>query len=255
MRKICRPFFALLAVCLFTVLIPWSGFGAEVPFRSGEKLTFVVTWGAIPVGEGVLEVLPHTVVNGEAARRFSMTARTNTFADIFYKVRDRMEGYTDMAMTQSLHYTKLSEGRNKRNVAVPFDWNEERARYLHNGEQHASVDILPGSFDPLSMFFVFRLFDLEVGKKLEVPVADGKRVIQGHAVVLDREDIHVRGVDYDTFLVRVDMGDVDGVFMKSRDADLFIWVTADDRRMPVRMKSSVVVGNFMVELDRAEHID
>jgi hypothetical protein len=243
----------LLCVCL--CVWPFRSHGGDFagqPFYPGERLVFVVTWGAIPVGEGVLEVMPRTDVNGLEARHFAMVSRTNAFADIFYRVRDRMEGFTDKDMTMSLLYTKKSEGKSRRDVVVTYDWDTMRSRYFNNGEEHASVALLPGSFDPLSMFFAFRFFDIDVGKEFAIPVSDGKKTITGRAVVMDREMIKVRGVDYDSFLVRVDMGDVDGVFKKSRDADLFVWVTADNRRMPVRMKSSVVVGSFTVDLVTAD---
>jgi hypothetical protein len=44
------------------------------------------------------------------------------------------------------------------------------------------------------------------------------------------------------------MKDVKGVFEKSKDAKMFIWVTADERRMLVKLKSKVVVGSFVAEL-------
>lgn len=218
------------------------------PFRPGERLTFLVTWSAVPVGEGVLEVKPPTTVDGQDARHFTMTVRTNAFADIFYKVRDRMEGFTDMDMTRSLRYRKVSSGSSDRNVVVAFDWETGTARYFNYGEKHASVALLPGSYDPLSVFFAFRFYDLSVGKELTAPLSDGKRSITGRATVLDRETIRVRGSSYDTYLVRVDMGDVDGLYAKRRDAELLVWVTTDHRRLPVRMRSSVIVGQFTVDL-------
>ncbi|OPL11491.1 MAG: hypothetical protein AVO39_05275 [delta proteobacterium MLS_D] len=225
------------------------------PFLRGERLTFLVTWGVIPVGEGILEVHQDVEIDGEEARHFCMTARTNGFADFFYKVRDRMDGYTDVELTRSLRYTKVSEGSSKRNVVVTYDWDEMRARYFNHGKEHASTALKPHSFDPLSMFYAFRCFDLSPGMTMEIPVSDGKKTIAGRAVVQERENIRVQGTDYDTYRVSVDMGNVDGVFKKSRDAALLIWVTVDDRRMPVRMKSSVVVGSFTVDLVSAEHMD
>ncbi len=220
----------------------------DMPFQPGEKLTFAVTWGFIPVGEGTLQVMPATSVDGVEAMHFSMTVRTNGFGDIFYRVRDRMEGFTDGEMTRSLLYKKISEGRSRRNVTVTYDWEEKRAHYFNHGEEHASVALLPGSYDPLSMFYAFRFFDLEVGRALALPVSDGKKTVAGEAFVMERGVIDVRGVDYDTFLVRVDTKDLDGVFKKSRDAELLIWVTADKRRIPVRIKSSIFVGSFTVDL-------
>ena len=59
------------------------------PFVPGEKLTFVLKWGKIPAGKATLEVQAIEALNGETAYRFVMTARTNAFVDIFFKVRKR----------------------------------------------------------------------------------------------------------------------------------------------------------------------
>jgi hypothetical protein len=41
---------------------------------------------------------------------------------------------------------------------------------------------------------------------------------------------------------------VGGVFEKSPDAKLQLWVSADYRRLPVKLKSKVIVGSFTGEL-------
>lgn len=68
------------------------------------------------------------------------------------------------------------------------------------------------------------------------------------AKVVKREEIKVGGVTYDTFLVEPEMENIGGVFEKSRNAKLQIWVTADNRRIPLRIKSKVKVGSFVAEL-------
>ena len=63
------------------------------------------------MGSAVIEVLEPRTVQGHPARGFLMTARTNDFADIFYKVRDRNESWTDMNLQGSLLYvTAQHEG-------------------------------------------------------------------------------------------------------------------------------------------------
>ena len=62
----------------------------------------------------------------------------------------------------------------------------------------------------------------------------------------------MKGTDYNAFLIEPDLKDVGGVFEKSKDAKIKIWVTADHRRIPVRFESKVVVGSFVAELVAAE---
>jgi hypothetical protein len=48
---------------------------------------------------------------------------------------------------------------------------------------------------------------------------------------------------------------IGGVFEKSKDAELNVWVTADEQRLPVKIKSKVIIGSFVAELISAGMID
>jgi len=217
------------------------------PFHSGERLKFHVRWGPIPAGNSVLEVLPSETVDGMQCNHFVMTARTNSFADLFYKVRSRIDAYTDLEMTHSVLYKNRKKGRNKRNIIVNFDWEKKEALYSDFGKKRKPVSILPGTFDPLSVFYYFRLTDLKVNREIESPVTDGKKCITGKTRVIKRETIQVLGKSYDTYLVEPELSHLRGVFEKSKNARLQIWVTKDSRT-PVRIKSKVFVGSFVAEL-------
>ena len=220
----------------------------DFPFAPGEKLTFQVKWAFIPAAEAVLEILPLETLYGQKAYHFVMTTQTNAFADIFYKVRDRFDGYADQEMAHSLLYKKKVSGKQKRDVTVTFDWEKREAQYVSLDEVREPITIMPGSFDPLSVFYAFRLTHLKQGLELEVPIADGRKCVMGKARVIRRETIKVRGVSYDTFFVEPDLEHVAGVFEKSPQASVQIWVTADANQIPVKLKSKVVVGSFVAEL-------
>jgi len=93
---------------------------------------------------------------------------------------------------------------------------------------------------------------LREGIELEAPVTDGKKCVMGKAKVIRRETIRVRGVAYDTFLVEPGLEHIGGVFEKSKNAKLLVWVTADEACIPVRVKSEVIVGSFVAELISVE---
>jgi hypothetical protein len=73
------------------------------------------------------------------------------------------------------------------------------------------------------------------------------------ARVVRRETISVPGGVYDTFVIEPDLKHVGGVFEKKKDAKITIWVTADERRIPVKIASQVAIGSFVGELVSAEH--
>ena len=225
-----------------------------LPFHPGEKLTFQVRWSFIPAGEAVLEILPIESIQGVTSYHFVMMAKTYPFVDLFYKVRDRIDAFTDTGMTHSILYKTQKKGKRKKNVVVTFNWEKQTTQYSNQGTKAKPIVIKPGSFDPLSVFYAFRLYDLKAGTKLQIPVTDGKKCVEGVATVIKREKITVANRTYDTFLVEPDLKHIGGVFEKSKKAKLEIWVTADTQKIPVKMRSKVIVGSFVAELISAEGI-
>jgi len=228
------------------------------PFSPGEKLTMKVKWGVIPAGEATLEVMPHEIINGIKSHHFVLTVKTTPFVDFFYKVRDRIDSYADMDMTRSTLYKKTKRGRKKKDIIVNFDWQKQEARYsnlMRKGKRRhrKPINILPGTFDPMTVFYAFRLQDLEKDKELESPVTDGKKCVIGRARIIKREKIQLAGITFDTFLVQPDLKHLEGVFEQSRDATLKVWVTADERKIPIKIESKVIVGSFVGELTSIEN--
>ena len=169
-----RLLFMLIAVVFITgVSFPENINSAEnvFPFQVGEKLVFEAKWGFIPAGEAILKVLPVETLNGTKSRHFVMTARTYPYIDLFYKVRDRIDSYTDAAMRHSFLYKKQKRGTRAKDVVVALDRKNLKAKYSKNGKLRRLISIEPGSFDPLSVFYAFRLRELKEGLVIKVPAA------------------------------------------------------------------------------------
>ena len=134
----------------------------DFPFYPGEKLTFQLKWTVVPAGQGTLEILPIEIIKGVKAYHFVLTAKSNSFLDYIYKVRDRIDAYTDIEMTHTILYKKKQrEGKTKRDVVVNFNWDNNKAQYSTLKDIREPIDVLEGSFDPLSAFYYTRLFDLK----------------------------------------------------------------------------------------------
>jgi hypothetical protein len=228
---------------------------ADFPFSPGEKLTFKLKWCYIPAGEAVLEVLPIENISGIEAYHFVLTVKTNPLFDTIYKVRDKIDSYTDIDMTRSILYKKSQTGRkHKRDVVVNFNWDKNEAEYANFGRKRKPVSLLPGSFDPLSIFYYSRMCDFNDQFILQRPVTDGRKCVIGSGEVIRRETIKLKNGKYDTYILEPELKDLIGVFRKSKNATIKIWITADKRKIPVRIKSKVVVGSFVGELIAAEDI-
>lgn len=222
-------------------------------FKPGERLTFALKWTIFPAGEAVLEILPLEHMAGRNAYHFVLTAKSNAFVDVFYMVRDRIDAWADTPLNESLLYRKKQhEGNSRRDITVSFDWDEMTAQYINRGnnwrEAGKPIPITSGTFDPLSIFYWSRSVDLAVKKHIQRPVTDGKKHIIGVADVIRQETVRVPAGTFETFLLEPELSHVGGVFEKSPDANIQLWVTTDHRHLPVKLASKVVVGKFTGEL-------
>ncbi len=215
----------------FTALSP-----GLVPFGAGEKLVFSVQYGLVNAGEATMEVRNLAAIDGKPCYRIVSDARTNDFFSKFFTVRDRYESYMDTTSLYSLRYEKhVREGKFKRDDAVDFDQSAHRAVY-----KTKTVPIPPRTQDVLSALYYVRTLPLEVGQSISIANhTDGKNyplVVK----VLGREHIKVDAGEFDCIIVEPILRGP-GVF--TQQGRLTVWLTDDRRRMPVLMKSKVVIGH------------
>jgi len=217
-------------------------------FEPGERLVYRAKWFFLPAGEAVIEVLPDASFNGQPAHHFVMSTSTNSQIDFFYKIRERQESFTDRQVTRTLRYRKTSTGDYPRDSVVFFDWTRMTATYTNFGQPEKPVTIQPGTFDPLSLIFAIRMYRLIPGDVLEIPVTDGKRVINVKAIVASRETVTINHDVYDTLLVIPDMSRMEGIVSSRGTTSLKIWFTTDERHLPVKIQTRIAVGSFVFEL-------
>ncbi|MGE4504204.1 MAG: DUF3108 domain-containing protein [Desulfovibrionaceae bacterium] len=226
-----------------------AGVRRSVPFAPGERFSYDISWAFVHAGRATLEVLPDAEVNGEPARHFRAEARTSEFVDRFYKVRDVIDSYTDPAVERTLDYHQVQrEGSYEKDTILRMDWPARRLE-LYGLQGHKGGLDLPGEvLDSLSILYHFRTHALFPGREVGGLVTDGKKIVPGKGVVVGREVVETPLGAFDCFRVEPDTRDVGGVFKKSPDARMEVWFTADERRIPVKVRSKVAVGHFTLEL-------
>jgi hypothetical protein len=213
----------------------------RVGFAAGEKLVFSVQYGLITAGEATLEVRNIAHVGGRPCYRIVSDARTNDFFSKFYAVRDRYESFMDTTELYSLRYEKhLREGKFKRDETVEFDQTAHRATY-----KDKVVPIPPRVQDVLSALYYVRALPLEVGQSVSIANhTDGKNYPL-LVKVLGRERVKTEAGEFDCLVVEPILRGP-GIF--TQKGRMTVWLTDDARRMPVLVKSKVVIGHVAAVL-------
>jgi hypothetical protein len=245
MRKI-----LLTAFLLLLLAVPVRAAEApSPPFGPGERLYYDIYWTVIHAGRAELLCLDDTEVDGRPARYFFAKARTLGWVDNFYKVRDTMEAWTDMDVNYALRYKKdQNEGSYHKKVELIFDKKTNQSHRYARGKLQHTLDQPVDVFDPMSILFAFRKQALYKGMVFDANVSDGKVSVVSKAFVEGKETVETGIGDVEAFRVRLDIKHLSGVFKKSKKAELYVWFSADERRIPVKVRSKVAVGHFSMTL-------
>ena len=212
-------------------------FPREVPFGEGELFTYAIQYGLIYAGEATLEIRNIAVLDSAKAYHVISTARTSSAFDHVFKVRDRHDSFVDYDNLFSLSFEKhLREGKFKRDEKVIFDQKNHVAIYPDK-----RVPIAPNTQDFLSAVYYARTLPLEVGQAIAMANHTGGKNYPIYVKVLRRERIKVPAGEFDCLVVEPIL-QTSSLF--EQKGKLTIWITDDTVKMPVLLRSKVVIGAF-----------
>ena len=215
-------------------------------------MTFRVIYLALPAGTIVLEVEEMISWEGYEVYRLVATARSSPLFSFFYRIRNRVESLID---TETFLPRRFEEHREEedyrrrqvtlfdrdKNLALTFDAEEEEA-----GLPGVSTPVPPQVQDALSAFYYLRRQNLKVGESFFIDVSTGRRNYRIEVEVLRKERLgrkRLETIVVRPILKRVKMGGV----LEER-GDIYIWLTDDERRLPVHIKAEVGFGSLMMVL-------
>ncbi len=219
----------------------------------GERLDYVIRWGGIPAGRASLEV------DASGKERVVLRARAHSlkWIDWVYPVREVVEStVTAPAVLSDRLFKTTLEGRHRTRVEeVVFDRAAGTATYTRDGVARDPLAVPPGVRDALASFYAFRTLALDgapgsssEGNRVELQITDGKKAITGTVELLRRDRVRTPAGTFSTVRIEPRIEGIGGVFRKSPGARIFIWLTDDERRRPVKIRTRVALGRVTAEL-------
>jgi hypothetical protein len=224
---------------------------AVPPFGVGERLTFDIKYGIISAGVAVIGIPEIAVERGKDCYHIVSVAESNAFFSVFFPVRDVVESYLDVRELVSLKFEKrLSEGDFRAHDLVLLDHDRHVAVYPGSGEERDRlVPLSLDAQDILSSLYYVRMVDLEVGESVYIENHADKKNYPLEIRVLGRERVDVPAGTFDCLVVEPIMRTA-GLFRHK--GSLKVWLTDDDRRVPVLMRSKVIIGSVSAVLTTME---
>ena len=254
-HKIAGSFPAVIVVtlfCLWTAPTVWAepAYSSEFPFSVGEKLTYNVEWLWFDAGRIVLHI-PDIVNDGDRRlMRFTMrTTSTNVIAKIF-KMDDFFESYWDMEKrVPKKLVVKIRESYTTTDKVIEFDQETEQAIVTIDDKEPEIKELNPLAQDFLSSGHFTRIWPLIPKKKINFPVFEDKKNYNAVIKVIKKERIRIMGGLVDTVMI-IPKIKFEGAF-QSRGT-LYVWMTDDEYKIPVKFKMSIVVGTMVATITSAE---
>ncbi len=219
---------------------------ATKPFSEGEMLRFSVQYGFVKAGQAFLEVPEVKNYDGHEVYTLRATAKSNLFFSVFYKVRNNIESYWDRKghFSRRFHEDR-HEGGYKKKEEIVFEYDRSEAKYS-DGE----VFLIPPTVqDALSSFYYTRFQELPIGGSIIFDYHASKKNKPLEIKVLGRETVNTPAGKFECVAIEPILK-AGGIFKKN--GRLVIWLTDDERRMPVMMKSKVTIGSISVILQEAK---
>ena len=216
------------------------------PIRAGEYLKFSVRYGIISAGDAYLEIPEVRSWKGQPVFTLVARAESNKFFSAFYRVQNRIESFWDTTgfFSRRFHENRREGGYREQNE-ITFDYDRGEAIYAADGQ---AIAIPPNCQDALSSFYFARTQALPIGGSVIFDYHASHRSQPIEVRVLGRQRIDTPAGTFDCVVIEPILRAA-GIF--KNQGRLVIWLTDDDRRMPVMMKSKVTIGSITVILTEA----
>ncbi len=235
---------------LFILISTASGATADnsPPFHAGERLEFNVYFEFILGGHASMAIEEVVDFNGKSAYHFVSKARSTKTVDFFYKVRDRVESWWDIDGKFSRRFSKrLREGRHKYDRQVNYFPEDSLAIAVDRKKDNVpdTLSIQSSVQDILSAFYKTRTYDLNPGEVIGILTEDDGKIYELQVHVLRKEQVEVKAGTFDCVVVEPRLK-TSGLFRK--EGQMEIWLTDDEIKMPVLMKSRLYFGRVWAKL-------
>lgn len=213
-------------------------------FMVGERLVYDLSYGVIRAGEGEMSIPEVTQINGRDVYRVRLTARSVSPFSWVYRVEDLWETHIDRKGIFPWKFMeRIREGGYTRNTDVEFDQVNNIA--ITNDGEYAVPSYV---HDMVSAFYFVRTVDfstMKPGDRISLQNFHRDSTYTLDVVFHGREEIRVRTGTFRTLVIEPLIKE-GGLFQ--HEGAIHIWLTDDNLRVPVRMRTRIPLGSITAEL-------
>ncbi|SFZ91446.1 Protein of unknown function [Flaviramulus basaltis] len=246
---------SILLIFLFSISIN----AQNNAVAAGEKLVYTASYNM----SGILNDLAEVTMETSAVKtskttllKLKCTATTYSKWDNFFKIRDLYESYVSpKSLTPYLYNRDINEGSYYKNMKYTFSHKTKTVKSVQkkkkNQVENKTVNIGSGTKDIVSTMYYIRLYDfanMSIGTSKTLPIIFDREQILGKITYLGKETISTAIGKKECYKLAIGSSESNVLQGKNNN---FLWLTADENKIPVYGKFKIPVGNGELKIKSA----
>ena len=249
-RKIKQSF---QLICLILAgLMPFHVSLAETEnvslFQKNSHFDYDIYWSFLKIGSAQLsfhdiEIPKSTDKKYEV--RFSV--KSNELVSAIYPIESHIVSSLIISNDQikpSIYTKNSNEGGKQSDSIVRFNYQLNQITEEKDETLLQPIEITKDLQDPLSLIVAICQNDFQIDPIFQQDVSDGEQIISIRSSYLQSETIKTQLGEFRTEVIDIDPQGLRGVFKKSPDANVVLYLSEHSPAIPLKLKSKVRVGSF-----------
>jgi len=218
-------------------------------FHDGEQFVFEASW--IGISAATARVRLHSNRKNASIWIAEAWVQTGPLADLFFRMRDYVKediGKQDLA-PRAMYIAQRENQRND-DYTVAFDRAADRVTITKKNARGSSSRefIADNGWGMISGGIMALSQPLAVGKTYNFDVFSGTERYVFSFEVTEREHVHVPLGEFDAWRIVPDVLYWSDGNLKGEGRDTVLWISADNRHLPLRIQSATFIGYVRADL-------
>jgi len=224
-----------------------------LPFEAGERALYRATWnGLFSVASAQVHTTPK-LVDGKKVIHVRVDAKTSGALELIWKMRDTISSTFDAGALTPAHFV-FSQRENSKVIDTDAKFDQYTKRWAVNRQQVGKRTKIyqfesNNTLDPITAVYLARSTEFKVGDKLYFKVFGGRYQYLLELSVEKKEPVELEsGKTVEAYRIVPRIQNITKNGYAGRVNEAAIWISADERRMPIKMSSKVLFGSVHLEL-------
>ena len=223
------------------------------PFEDGEKEIYQASWnGMISVATAEVTTVP-TTVDGKRVFQVRVEAKTSKALDLIWRMRDTISSTFDAKALAPSRFT-FNQRENSRVIDTDARFDPAAKQWSVNRQQAGKKPRVyrfdsQNTLDPITAVYLARSIDFKVGDKLYFKIFGGRYQYLLELSVEKKEQVALKsGNRIEAYRLVPKVQNITKNGYSDRFNEAVIWISADERRVPVKLSSKIAFGSVQLDL-------